>query len=263
MCLLVVAWQSHPAIRLLAAGNRDEFHARPTEAAGFWPDHPELLAGRDVTAGGTWMGISRQGRFAAITNVRPGLGEDPGRPGRHSRGELPVDFLTSRHTTDDFLLDVQNRANDYDGFNLLVCDGEHLGYYSNRDGRAPQRLGPGVHALSNHRLETPWPKLLRLRSGFEAALQEGRLDSRHLLSLLKNSDTAEPGQLPDTGLDPELERRLSAAFVLGQDYGTRSSTLVWLHEDGHGEFLERRYGPYGQEQGDKVFRLTIESPPDD
>lgn len=259
MCLLVVAWQSHPRIRLLAAGNRDEFHHRPTAAAAFWPDRPEILAGRDLEAGGTWMGSSRHGRFAAITNVRPSPGEVTDRTGLRSRGELPVRFLDSGLRADEFCRQLESAQDEYAGFNLLVADTERLCYFSNRDSDSPRLLQPGVHALSNQRLETPWPKLLRLKRRFETALQEGRVDAERLLTLLYDQEMAGPGELPDTGLDPSLERRLSAAFVLGKDYGTRCSTLTWLYRSGYGRYLERRFGPNGQATGDSRFRFTLES----
>lgn len=258
MCLLVVAWQSHPRVRLLAAGNRDEFHRRPTTAAAFWPDRPDIVAGRDLEAGGTWMGTSRRGRFAAITNVRPGPGEGAGNAGKRSRGELPTRFLDGNMRADTFCRWLRDHGDDYAGFNLLVADTDRLCYFSNRDSQSPRLLQPGVHALSNHRLETPWPKLLRLKRRFERALQEGRIDADSLLELLYDKETAAPEDLPDTGLDAELERRLSAAFVQGDEYGTRCSTLAWLHHEEVGHYLERCFDPDGQATGDTAFRFTLE-----
>lgn len=257
MCLLVVAWRKHPCIPLLAAGNRDEFHSRPTRPAAFWPDCPDILAGRDEQAGGTWMGVTRTGRFAAITNVR-----ERGAPaGTRSRGELPARFLGSDVSAAAFLRGLAREQSDYAGFNLLVCDGRELHYLSNRDPRGPRRLGPGLHALSNHLLETPWPKLLRLRERFAERLEADQCDARSLLPLLDDRRPARPDELPDTGLDPALEKRLSAPFVVGEEYGTRSATLAWLWDDGVARYHERRFDPAGEVTGDSRFRFTLESGP--
>lgn len=257
MCLLVVAWRRHPDCHLIAAGNRDEFHARPTRPAAFWPDRPPILAGQDERAGGTWMGVTRGGRFAAITNVR-----EPGaEAGRRSRGELPLAFLDSDIPAAAFVTGLADRQSDYAGFNLLVSDGEELHYISNRDPAGPRALSPGLHALSNHLLDTPWPKLVRLRERFAQRLADGAVDAATLLSLLDDRQPARPDDLPDTGLDPALERRLSAPFVVSEQYGTRSSTLAWLGTDGVGHYHERRFDASGHIQGNARFRFTLETGP--
>jgi len=254
MCLLAIAWRQHPRLRLMAAGNRDEFHARPTEAAAFWPDQPDLLAGRDKTAGGTWLGLSRQGRFAAVTNVR-----EPGAPtGDRSRGELTADFLAGGHALSEYLEAVAARGEQYAGFNLLLSDGKQLGYVSNRDPSGPRLLAPGIYAVSNHLLDSPWPKLLRLRHRFERQLNAGRVGADTLYRLLDDREPARLEDLPDTGLPPEVERRLSAPFVLGPEYGTRCASLAWLWEDGIAHFRERRFDPHGRIQGESPFRFSWE-----
>jgi len=256
MCLLALAWKQHPRLRLLAAANRDEFHERPTRAAQFWPDQPELLAGQDKKAGGSWLGLSRQGRFAAVTNVR-----EPGAETGHlSRGHLVRDFLLGRQPAMDFLQQLRPQASQYAGFNLLLCDGQSLAYFSNRNGSVPRLLEPGIYALSNHQLDTPWPKLLRLKQQFAQQLEQGQLDDATLFQLLRDEQAANPEDLPDTGLAKDWEHRLSAPFVITPDYGTRCSTLLSLWEDGSLRFRERRFDPAGQVQGDSLYRMSWENP---
>jgi uncharacterized protein with NRDE domain len=167
MCLILIAWQAHPDYPLVVAANRDEFFARPTAAAAFWPDAPQVLAGRDLEAGGTWLGVSRQRRFAALTNYREGGRQ---RVDARSRGALVADFLTSRASPVAYLTQLETAAAEYNGFNLVVGDGESLAYYSNRGDGQPRWLKPGIYGLSNHLLDTPWPKLASAKAAFAAAL---------------------------------------------------------------------------------------------
>lgn len=253
MCLLAVAWQYHPDLPLIVAGNRDEFHGRATRPAQFWPDAPDVLAGRDEQAGGTWLGITRNGRFAAVTNVR----EAQAATGRRSRGDLTADFLRGDESAAVAAERAVTEGADYSGFNLLLADREHLYYASNRDPDSPRRLEPGIHALSNHLLETPWPKLLRLRENLRDALTE-HVETQRLLEVLDDRRPAPPERLPDTGLPMELERRLSAPFVVGEEYGTRSSTVV-LGGRERIWFRERRFTPEGRGSGDSPFAFTLEA----
>ena len=166
MCLIVVAWRARPDLPLVVAANRDEWRDRPAESARWWSDHPELLAGRDLKAGGTWMGITRGGRFAAVTNFR-----DPSdkRSTARSRGGLVTEFLLGRDAPPDFLASLAARVHEYNGFNLILGDGEGLYYYGSREG-VPRAIEPGVHGLSNHLLDEPWPKVNRARSAMQLAL---------------------------------------------------------------------------------------------
>jgi uncharacterized protein with NRDE domain len=166
MCLIVLAWQVHPEYPLVVAANRDEFFARPSAPAGFWPERPEILAGRDLEAGGTWLGVNRCGRFAALTNYREGGQQRPEAP---SRGALATDFLTQQSDPQRYLDDLAKRGAEYNGFNLFVGDCRRLGYYANR-GRGPRWLEPGIYGLSNHLLDTPWPKLAAAKTAFAGAL---------------------------------------------------------------------------------------------
>lgn len=238
MCLIVVGWQAHPAFPLVVAANRDEFYARPTAPADSWRDAPAVIAGRDLQAGGTWLGVTRHGRFAAVTNVRePGVA-----PGRLSRGELTRNFLQSEQSAVDYLAELERSA--YSGFNLLLSDGQALCYASNR-GPVAQRLEPGIYGLSNHLLDSPWPKLVTARQRFSAALSH-LPKQQPFFDILADDEIVPDKELPDTGVPLEWERRLSAIFVRSPDYGTRASTVVAVNGAGTVFFEERSFGPNGQ-----------------
>ena len=222
---------------LVVAANRDEFHARPSAGAARWPDAPQVIGGRDLEAGGTWLGISDSGRFAAVTNVR----ETGMAKGRRSRGTLTADFLRGDGTPLDFAANID--GDDFSGFNLLLADGESLVYRSNRDGAA-RHLPPGIYGLSNHRLDTPWPKLTRATARFAQALAQ-LPDQEPFFALLAERTLASDAELPDTGVPVEWERLLSAIFVQSPDYGTRASTLAWQAADGSVGLHERRFAPDG------------------
>lgn len=237
MCLIFVAWKQHPDYPLIVAANRDEYFSRPTAPAGFWEDAPGVLAGRDLRGGGTWLGVSRGGRFAAITNYRSA---DPLAEGAPTRGHLVTDFLLESAAPGAYLDDVEARSGEYNGFTLLVGDRNRLHFFSNRGGSATE-LGPGVYGVSNALLDTPWPKVERGKRAFAALLGGRRVEPEALLALLTDREVAEDGELPDTGIDMERERDLSPIFVDAGDYGTRSSTVVLRHADGHVAFYERSY----------------------
>lgn len=237
MCLILIAWRTHPGHPLVVAANRDEFYARPTAPAGPWAEDPRVLGGRDLQAGGSWLGVRTDGRFAAVTNVR-----EPGVPkGPRSRGDLVRDFLLGDGPAAGFARAVAGA--DYSGFNLLVADGGSLWYRSNRDGQA-RELAPGVYGLSNHLLDTPWPKLVAAKAGFQAALE--RLpEVEGLFQVLADREIVPDPDLPATGLPLEWERMLSAVFVASDTYGTRASTVVTVGSDGRLGFEERPFGPGG------------------
>ncbi|MCL2524249.1 MAG: NRDE family protein [Betaproteobacteria bacterium] len=238
MCLIVVGWQAHPDYPLVVAANRDEFYARPTADAAPWFDAPDIFGGIDLEAGGTWLGIRRDGRFAAVTNVRePGMGK-----GERSRGLLARDFLLGGAAALDYAAGVDDQL--YAGFNLLLSDGGQLVYCSNRDA-APRLLPPGIYGLSNDRLDSPWPKLLTARQRFAAALAALPGDAA-LFSLLADDEIAPDADLPSTGVPLEWERLLSAIFVKSENYGTRASTIAWQRRDGEVHLRERRFGPWDQ-----------------
>lgn len=239
MCLILLAHQVHPDYPLAVCANRDEFYARPTAAADFWTDAPHILAGRDLQAGGTWLGVTRGGRFAAVTNYR-----DPGAPeGRCSRGELTRAFLAGEASPEAFLQALEPEA--YGGFNLFLGNREGLYYYSNRQ-RTIRSLAPGIYGLSNHLLETPWPKLVAAKERFATAL--GQLpDPEPQFTLLADERRWPDERLPDTGVPLEWERILSAVFVRSPGYGTRASTVLTVARDGAVRLQERSFDAAGRQ----------------
>ncbi len=238
MCLIVLAWRPGHALPLVVAANRDEFHERPSQPLGRWADAPQVLAGRDLLAGGTWMGITPAGRFAALTNIRAG-----GQPlGRRSRGKLVEDFLRGDDSPEGYLGELAGQLQDYTGFNLLVGDGQALWYLNSQQG-APQRLESGVHGLSNAGLNTPWPKLERALAAFRASL--ARPTAEALLELLGDRQQASDDRLPATGVPLEWERLLSSVFIASREYGTRSSTALLRQADGQLLMVERSFTPEG------------------
>ncbi|MGB6487451.1 MAG: NRDE family protein [Steroidobacteraceae bacterium] len=254
MCLLVLAWNAHPRYRLVVAANRDEYHDRPSAPLGRWPSAAEILAGRDLRAGGTWLGIDRRRRFGIVTNFRDLVRAPPEAP---SRGGLIPRFLGGATGPGDYLAALAPEATAYGGLNLLLADGESLWYASNRGTPFARALSPGIHGLSNERLDTPWPKLLRVRRGFEAWLRGGgSVDNGELFALLADrAPASEKEGLPSTGVAPEWERTLSAPFVLNPSYGTRCSTLVAIEPAGGCFVAERRFDPGGAPSGETEYRL--------
>lgn len=237
MCLILLAWQVHPDYPLVVAANRDEFFSRPSAPAGFWKEAPQILAGRDLQGGGTWLGITRGQRFSALTNYREGGQQRPEAP---SRGALAADFLAGESDPEAYLATLSRRGADYNGFNLFVGDGRRLGYYSNRES-GTRWLPAGIYGLSNHLLDTPWPKLSAAKMAFARAL--GQLPaSTAFFDLLADQEVVPDTHLPETGVPLEWERILSAIFVSSADYGTRASTLLTLHRTGLVALIERSFG---------------------
>ena len=280
MCLILLAWRAHPRYALVLAANRDERHDRASLPAQWWPELPGVFAGRDLVAGGTWLGITRDGRMAALTNHR-----DLRRPPRsdaESRGALVRDFLTGHCSPDDYLARVAPQAARWSPFNLLVGDMSGVACYGSTDG-ITRRLSPGVHGLSNHLLDTPWPKVARGSAALQRLLEADALaapprageDARDgtwvgsdrdvracsgadaapttlseaLFALLANRDTAADAALPDTGLPLARERALSAAMIVDPVYGTRCATVLLFDHQGRWTFQERSFDPAGQLSG--------------
>lgn len=242
MCLIAFAHRVHPEFPLVVAANRDEFYTRPSAPAAFWEDQPEILAGRDLECMGTWLGVTRSGRFAAVTNYR-----DPAdaRANAESRGTLVSRFLGGTASAAQFVAEIVATAGAYRGFNLLASDGTDFYSYSNRAGE-PVRLEPGIYGLSNHLLNTPWPKVRVAKERLDAALNP-RPAPEPLFTLLADTAVVPDEDLPQTGVSPERERMLSAARIVSHAYGTRCSTVVLRGADGRMQFAERSYGPEGTE----------------
>ena len=256
MCLILLALDAHPDFAIVVAANRDEFHARPTAAADFWPDAADLLAGRDLEQGGTWFGVTRGGRIAMLTNHR-----DPRRQLAQapSRGGLGTSFLLGDASAPDHLARLRDSAARYNGYNLVAGHWrEGLSWFGSRSFRL-ERIAPGIHGLSNADLDTAWPKVERGRARLEEALRENPpgLEER-LLALLDDRTVAADAYLPDTGVPLELERRLSAPFIVGREYGTRSSTVLLVERSGRARFVERSYGRDGEIAGQRSFLLQFD-----
>ena len=253
MCLLVVAWKKHPRYRLVVAANRDEFHDRPAAPLCWWNDDPRVLAGRDLKAGGAWLGASRSGRFGIVTNFRDL--EPPPAPDAPSRGTLVPAFLTGATGPEEFVEELRGAAQRYAGFNLLLGGPDSLHYVSNRGATDARPLAPGIYGLSNHSLDSPWPKLVRTRQKFAAVIEREEPEAAALFDILADREPAGDAELPDTGLPPDWERALSAPFVLHSRYGTRCSTVMFVGHDGRTVVQERRFDAGGRETG--VTRLEF------
>jgi len=248
MCLLVLAWMKHPRYRLVAAANRDEFHERPAAPLAWWGDGAAMLSGRDLVAGGTWAGVDRAGRFGALTNFRESSQAAP--PGTPSRGMLVPRFLAGDMAPADFVRQIGEAAAQFAGFNLIVAGSRSLLYFSNRAAGVPRQLEPGVYGLSNHELDSPWPKLIRARERLAAEIdRSGEPEAAGLFDLLADRRPADDRALPATGMPEDFERAVSAPFVLHPRYGTRCSTVLLVGHDGRVVTAERRFDAAGRLTG--------------
>jgi uncharacterized protein with NRDE domain len=254
MCLILFAWRAHPDYPLIFAGNRDEAYDRPSVAADFWSDAPGIYGGRDLEKGGTWLGLTLSGRFAAVTNYRDGPAR---KPAPLSRGELAGAFLRGTDAPDDYLSAVAPDGARYGGYSLMLGTLDGLYYHSNRS-RGVEEIAPGPHGLSNHLLDTPWPKirlgkqrLAALLNASEAKLVDG------LFAALADRTPAADADLPDSGIGLQRERELSPAFIAGERYGTRASTVVLIDHRNEATFIERSFGPQGRTQAPEIRRRFV------
>lgn len=253
MCLILFSYQRQTDFPLILLTNRDEFYSRPTQALQWWEDQTNILAGKDLKEGGTWLGVSKTGRFAALTNFR----ETQARQGSISRGQLTTDFLGGQQTPHEYLLHVDETHQHYSGFNLLVGDAKGLYYYSNRE-RIIRQLAPGVYGLSNHLLNTPWPKVI---DGVEALkpLAQQPPQPEALFDLLRSEQVADEDRLPDTGIGLSAEKMLSPLFIKSQGYGTSCSSLILLDKQGKLDFHERRFGSEGELLGNSTVSFQVKA----
>lgn len=241
MCLILFSYQTHPIFKLIVAANRDEFLDRPTARVHYWEDYPTILAGRDLKQMGTWMGVTKTGQFAALTNYRDPL-EIP--DGKKSRGELVADYLKVKTSPETYLKKVAEHRKMYPGYNLLVGDLNKLYYFSNI-GDEPQKIKPGIHGVSNHLLNTDWPKVKRGKEEMARIINANENSMvEQLFLLLQNTDVASDEILPKTGVSLEWERLLSPLFIKSEGYGTRSSTVLLMSDD-EILYIERVYSEKG------------------
>ena len=253
MCLIFLAIQSHPTYKLIIAANRDEFYNRKTAPADYWLDHPDILGGRDLEAQGTWLAMSRSGKISLLTNYRDPQNIDPHAP---SRGHLVADYLENNIPPEDYLSGVEKKSHQYNGFNLVAGDVDELWFLSNyRPGIV--KINAGLSGLSNHLLNTPWPKVERGKEKLKILLQNSALNPEILFEFLFDDQRASDAQLPDTGIGLERERALSSMFIKSPGYGSRCSTVVLVDKQNHVSFSERVYDTATFDHTTKNFEFDI------
>ena len=241
MCLIAFAWKTHPSYPLVLVANRDEFHARPSLPARSWEDDPDIIGGRDLQANGSWLAISRTGRFATVTNFREGVSDTYGL----SRGSLVQDFLQSSKDPEQFNLQLEQEKHLYGGYNLLLASGTQLFYCSNRSDLATD-LTPGIYSLSNHLLDSPWPKAVYAKQQLTSILEEETIKPSLLLTMMRHAVPFEDKLLPSTGVSLEMERTLSPPFIQTGAYGTRCTTVLLWENDSNARLIEQNYLASGE-----------------
>ncbi len=250
MCLIGIALHAHEKYPFILIANRDEFYERPTERAQFWQDEPQILAGRDLKAMGTWLGVTSSGKVAALTNYR-----EPGeKPKERSRGDLPLDYLRTNQSITTYMEKVDSKSTEYNGFNLIAGHFNELYYYSNRQNQIIQ-MQEGIHGVSNHLLNSSWPKVDGLKNELSNYLSnEPDIRIDHLFEMLNQAEPAPDEALPHTGVPIEWERMLSPIFIASDSYGTRAQTIITVNNEGHVTFTERSKG---QKTNEKHFAFII------
>lgn len=250
MCLILIAFEPESDLPLVVAGNRDEFHARPTLKADWWPDITDILGGRDLQAGGTWLAVSRSGRFAAVTNYRDAAAS---RSGKQSRGHLVTEFLRGDTTPADYVDSVT--GDNYTGFNLLVSDGRSLAYLSNRS-KDFGELSPGVYGLSNATLDTPWEKVERSKQRLRSLIESNAVNETSLMRLLGDRDKGPVEEAKSDHLPFATAHAITAPFIVLPEYGTRCSSVVIADNSGRWQFAERRFSPDGSKNGESRYSFS-------
>ena len=253
MCLIVFALDCHPLYRLVLAANRDEYFSRPTAPAAIWAEAPQMLAGRDLVAGGTWLGVTTTGRLAALTYYR-----EPVTPVHllPSRGKLAADFLAGTMTPLEYLEILRRDEEHYGGFNILFGDAGGIFYHTNRED-VSNRVAAGIHGLSNGLLDTPWPKVTAAKNRLEEIIRQGTMEPEELFLILSDRTHYPDPLLPDTGVGIERERHLSPVYIAGSGYGTRSSTIVIINRDGRLTFMERTWNERQEIAGTASFTISL------
>lgn len=252
MCLILFAYQAHEKYKLVVAANRDELYERRTASIHYWEDHPNILAGRDLEKMGTWMGVTRTGRFAALTNYR-----DPKEKtnGKRSRGELAADYLKSVMAPETYMKEIAVKREQYPGYNFLAGDINELYYYSNIEDKV-RKLDPGIYGVSNHLLNTAWPKVEKGKKGLSDIMKESGDLSEPLMTLLQDTDPPTDDMLPQTGVGLERERILSPIHIKSDSYGTRSSTVLFM-TDQEIRTKERTYTHHDTEDKEVAIKIKI------
>ena len=240
MCLILFAYDYHPQYKLVVAQNRDEFYNRPTAPAAFWPDNPSILAGRDQQEGGTWMGLTRTGRFATLTNYRDPLHNHPNAP---SRGHLVQQYLEADLAPERYLEILHSRDIEYNGFNLLAGTFDSLYYFSNRE-KLIRQVEQGIHGLSNSLIDVPWPKVTRGITVLTDCLQNYEVEPQQLFAIMTDKEQPDDRELPQTGVSLAWERLLAPVYVESPDYGTKSTTILLIDRDNYVQFWERSFNPF-------------------
>jgi len=269
MCLLVLAYGVDPQRPVVLAANRDEFYARPSTPLGVWPDEPDICAGRDLSQGGTWLGMTRSGRFAALTNFRRG----GARAGARSRGDVVLDYLRSPLAPARYLTQLAGYADQFGGFSVIVGDLEHEPYYFSNQGNVTQRMAPGIYGLSNQRLDEPWPKVTRAKQRIAALVGTAarerptfatqQVSAETLCDAMLDRDQPTDALLPDTGIGIERERMVAPIFIASEDYGTRAVTAMIIDSDRRALIYERSYGSQASYLGDARCELDLIPPASD
>ncbi len=254
MCLIFLSINSHPIYKLIIAANRDEFYNRQTAPADFWKDQPQILGGRDLEAHGTWMAMTKSGRIGMVTNYRDPKNINPQAP---SRGHLVSDFLENQIDPSNYLKQINNNGKSYNGYNLVVGSPDSLWYFSNYQNEI-KRLSIGLYGLSNHLLDTPWPKVARGKAKFKAIIDSNKISALTLFDFMYDTEQATDDKLPETGIGMERERALSSMFIKTLGYGTRCSTVVLIDHQDNVEFTERVYDLTTFQFTDRSYRFKIE-----
>ena len=254
MCLIFLSINQHSTYKLIVAANRDEFYIRKTAPADFWKDQPQILGGRDLEAQGTWMAMTKSGKISMVTNYRDPKNIDPKAP---SRGQLVTDFLLGEKSAENYLKEIEQSTEKYNGFNLITGSASELYYYSNYK-PVVEKIQPGFYGLSNHLLDTPWPKVQRGKEKLKSILDQSTIQSGELFQFLYDDQRASDNQLPETGIGLERERALSSMFIKTNGYGTRCSTVILIDHQDNVEFAERVYDVENFQYKDSNFQFKIE-----